>query len=100
MQGYCDIFLTIILKGTLTEEHVYMRHQGMKFEHCDVRDMIYHKFLHSTASYLLNRENVNVVLEYIFIHTKILLCKNKFSSPYPSNSAAASSSGVKASSTY
>ena len=64
MQGYCDIFLRIILKRTSTEAHVYMRrHQGAKVEHFDVSNVIYHKFSHGAVSYTLNRENVNVMLE-------------------------------------
>ena len=64
MQGYCDIFLRIILKPTSTEAHVYMRrHQGVKVEHFDVSNMIYHKFSHGAVSYMLNEENVSVKLE-------------------------------------
>ena len=40
VQGYSDGFLWIILKGTSTETHVYMRrHQGAKFEHFDVNNL-------------------------------------------------------------
>ena len=68
MQGYCDIFLWIILKRTSTEAHVYMRrHQGAKVEHFDVSNVIYHKFSHGAVSYMLNGENVNVILELIFV---------------------------------
>ena len=64
MQGYCDIFLWTILKRTLTEAHVYMRHhQGAKVEHFDVSNVIYHKFSHGAVSYTLNGEIVNVMLE-------------------------------------
>ena len=64
MQGYCDVFLRIILKRTSTEAHVYTRrYQGAKFEHFDVSSVIYHNFSHGDASYMLIRENVNVMLE-------------------------------------
>ena len=65
MQGYFDVFfLRIILKRTSTEAHVYMRrHQGAKFEHFDVSNVIDHKFSHGAVSYRLNGENVNVMLE-------------------------------------
>ena len=57
-------FLRIILERTSTEAQVYMRrHQGAKCKHCDVSDVIYHKFSHGAASYTLNGENVNVMLE-------------------------------------
>ena len=55
----------IILKRMSTEAHVYMRrHQGAKVKHCDVSNVIYHKFSHGAASYTLNGENVNVMLEF------------------------------------
>ena len=55
-------FLTIILKQTSTEAHVYMRrHQGAKVEHFDISNVIYHKFSHGAVSYTLNKENVNIV---------------------------------------
>ena len=70
MQGYCDVFFVrIILKRTSTEAHVYkLRHQGAKCKHFDVSDVIYHKFLHGAASYTLNGENANVMLEYTIRH--------------------------------
>ena len=64
MQGYCDIFLWTILKRTSTEAYVYMRrHQSAKVKHFDVSNMIYHKFSHGAISYMLNGENVNLMLE-------------------------------------
>ena len=64
MQGFCDIFLRIILKRTSTEAHVYMRrHQGAKVENFDVSNVIYHKFSHGAVSYTLDGENLNIVLE-------------------------------------
>ena len=64
MQGYCSVFIRIILKQTSTEAHVYMqRHQGTKIKHFDVSNVIYHKFSHGTVSYTLNGENVNVMSE-------------------------------------
>ena len=65
MQGYWDIFLWIILKQTSTEAHVYMRRQqGVKDEHFDVSNVIYHKFSHGAVSYRLHGENANVKLEF------------------------------------
>ena len=64
MQGYCHAFLKIILKRT--KAHVYMRrHQDAKCKHFDVSDVIYHtyKSSHGAASYTLNGENINVMLE-------------------------------------
>ena len=67
MLGHCDFNLRIILKRTSTEAHVYMRrHQGAKWKHFDVSDVIYHKFSHGAASHTLNEENVNVMSEYHF----------------------------------
>ena len=52
----------------MTEAHVDMqRHQGAKVEHFDVSNVIYHKFSHSVVSYMLNGENVNVMLEISII---------------------------------
>ena len=65
-QDYCDVFLKIILKWTSTEAHVYIRHhQGAKFEHFNVSNVIYHKFSHGAVSYTLNGEYVNVMLESV-----------------------------------
>ena len=65
MEGYCDVFLRIILKRGSTEAHVYMRrHQGVKVEHFDVSNVIHHKFSHGGVSYTLSGKNVNVMLEY------------------------------------
>ena len=68
-EGYCDAFLRIILKRTSTEAHVYTRrHQGAKCKHFDVSDVIYHKFSHGAASYTLNGESINAMLESAIIH--------------------------------
>ena len=62
-------FLRFILKRTSTEAHVYMRrHQGVKVEHFDVSNVIYHKFSHGAVFYTLNGENVNVMLEFLINH--------------------------------
>ena len=37
--------------------------QGAKVEHFDINNMIYHKFSHGAISYMLNGENVNIMLE-------------------------------------
>ena len=44
------------------------RHQGAKVKHFDVSYVIYHKFSHGAVSYTLNRENVNVMLEFVINH--------------------------------
>ena len=41
------------------------RYQGAKVEHLRVSNVIYHKFSHGAVSYMLNGENVNVMLEFI-----------------------------------
>ena len=49
---------------TMTETHVYMQcHQGVKVEHFDVSNVIYHKFSHGAVSCKFNVENVNVMLK-------------------------------------
>ena len=74
MQGYCNVFLRIILKRASTKAHAYMRgHQGAKFEH--VSDVIYHKSSHGTVSYTLNGKNVNVMLEHIMKTLDKSFCK-------------------------
>ena len=58
------IFQRIILKRTSTEAHVYMRrHKDAKIKHFGVSNVIYHIFSHGAVSYMLNGENVNVILE-------------------------------------
>ena len=67
MHGYCDIFLQIVLKQTLTEAHVYMPcHQGAKFEHFDISKAVYHTFSLSAASYTFNGE----VIKFSHIRVK------------------------------
>ena len=56
--------LRIILKRMSTEAYVYMRRrQSAKVKHFDLSNVIYHKFSHGAISYMLNVENVNVMLE-------------------------------------
>ena len=43
------------------------RHQGLKVEHFDVSNVIYHRFSHGAVSYTLNGENVNVMLELLIV---------------------------------
>ena len=59
------------------EAHVYMRcHQGAKCKHFDVSDLIYHRFSHGAASYTLNGERGNVMLEFfLFLIETICLVK-------------------------
>ena len=68
-------FLQIILKRTSTEAYVYMRrHQDAKVKNFDVSNVIYHKFAHGAVSYMLNRENVNVILEYLLEYILYQMC--------------------------
>ena len=60
------------MKRTSTEAHVYMRHhQGVRVKHFDASNVIYHKISHSTVSYMLNGENINIMLESAIM---IFLC--------------------------
>ena len=63
---------------TLTETYVYMQsHQDAKVEHSDVSNVIHHKFSHRAVSYMLNGENVNLMLEYsMTMHLKVK-CQRK-----------------------
>ena len=76
MQGYCDVFfLRTILKRTSIEAHVYMRrHHGAKVEHFDVSNVIYQKFPHGAVFYMLNGENVNIMLEFVINHVANARC--------------------------
>ena len=66
MQGYCDIFSKDYFEADVDRSTFYMRrHQGAKVEHSDISSMIYHKFSHGAVSYMLNGENVIVMLEYL-----------------------------------
>ena len=57
---------------TSTETHVYMRrHQSANVEHVDVSNVIYHKFSHDVVSYILNGEDANVMLEFLFASLSI-----------------------------
>ena len=44
------------------------RRQGAKCKQHDISDVIYYKLSHGAASYTLNGENVNVMLEFRFFH--------------------------------
>ena len=63
MQGYCDIFSKDYFEADVNRS-TCLRHQGAKVEHFDVSNVIYHKFSHGAISYMLNGENVNVMLEF------------------------------------
>ena len=68
-------FLRNILMWTSTEAHVYMRrHQDAKVKHFNVSNVIYHKFSHGTVSYMLNGENVYVMLE---LQSTLIISKSK-----------------------
>ena len=60
------ILRRFFLKRTSTEAHVYIRrHQDAKVKHFDVSNVIYHKFSLGAVFYMLNGENVNVMLESV-----------------------------------
>ena len=78
MQGYCDIFLRIILKQMSTEAHDNLRHhQGAKFELLVVSNVIHHKFSRDTISYTLSGEKVIVKLECVIIAVLQIKRSNK-----------------------
>ena len=76
MQGYFDVFfLRTILKRTSIQAHVYTRrHLSAKVELFDVSNVIYHKFSHGAVSYMLNGENVNIMLEFVINHVADARC--------------------------
>ena len=48
------------------------RRQGAKVKHFDVSNVIHHKFSHGAVSYMLNGENVNVMLEFfLFLNENV-----------------------------
>ena len=64
MQGYCPVYKWTILKGTSPEVKC-LHPTSSRREMCtsSISNMIYHKFLHGAAFYMLNGKNVNVMLE-------------------------------------
>ena len=73
MQGYCDVYKWTILKGTSPEVKC-LHPTSSRREMCmsSVSNVIYHKFSHD-AFYTLNGKNVNVMLEFIFLKTPVIL---------------------------
>ena len=58
-----------------TEAHFYMQHhQSPKCKHFNVSDVIYHKFSHGAAFYILDGENINVMLEFIIFLAQNFWC--------------------------
>ena len=72
MQGYCDVYKWTILKRTSPEVKC-LHPTSSRREMCtsSVSNVIYHKFSHRAVSYMLNGENVNVMLKFQ-IHVVIL----------------------------
>ena len=70
MQGYCDVYKWTILKR-MSPEVKYLHPTSSRREMCtlSVSNVIYHKFSHGAAFYMLNGKNVNVMLEYAFFHS-------------------------------
>ena len=65
MQGYCDVYKWTILKRTSPEVKC-LHPTSSRREMCtlSVSNVIYHKFSHGAAFYMLNGKNVNVMLEF------------------------------------
>ena len=70
MQGYCDVYKWTILKRTSPEVKC-LHPTSSRREMCtlSVSNVIYHKFSHGAAFYMLNGKNVNVMLEHAFFHS-------------------------------
>ena len=64
MQGYCDVYKWTILKWTSPEVKC-LHPTSSRREMCTLSfsNVIYHKFSHGAAFYMLNENNVNVMLE-------------------------------------
>ena len=65
MQGYWDVYKWTILKRTSLE--VKYLHPTSPMCTSSISNVIYHKFLHGAAFYMLNGKNVNIMLEYPII---------------------------------
>ena len=68
VQGYCDVYKLTILKRTSPEVKC-LHPTSSRREMCtlSVSNVIYHKFSHGAAFYMLNGKNVNVMLEFMFV---------------------------------
>ena len=66
MQEYCDVYKWAILKHLSPEVKKCLHLTSSKREMCTliVSNMIYHKFSHSAAFYMLNGKLINVMLEF------------------------------------
>ena len=78
MQGYCDVYKWTILKRMSPEVKCF-HPTSLWCEMCtsSVSNVIYHRFSHGAAFYMLNGKNVNPMLEYLimlYICTKF--CEN------------------------
>ena len=65
MQGHCDVYKRTSLKRTSPEVKC-LHPTSPRREMCtsSASNVIYHKFSHGAAFYMLNGKNVNVMLEY------------------------------------
>ena len=72
MQGYCDAYKRTILKRTSPEVKC-LHSMSSRRELCtpSISHVIYHKFSHGAAFYMLNGKNVNVMLESEIMSTGI-----------------------------
>ena len=66
MQGYCDVYKWTILKRTSPEvKCLHLTSSRREMCTLSVSNVIYQKFSHGAAFYMLNGKNVNVMLEFL-----------------------------------
>ena len=72
IQGYYDVYKWTILRRTSPEvKCLHSTSSKREISMSSVSNVIYHKFSHGTAFYMLHRKNVNVMLEMPF-HLELL----------------------------
>ena len=79
MQGYCDVYKWTILKRTSPEvKCLHLTSSRRCMCTLSVSNVIYHKFSHGAAFYMLNWKNVNVMLELTLISYSRLLLHHRW----------------------
>ena len=77
MQGYCDVYKWTILKRTSPEvKCLHLTSSRREMCMLSVSNVIYHKFSHGAAFYMLNGKNVNVMLEFNLACMEIYIWAN------------------------
>ena len=73
IQGYCNVYKWTILKQTSPEvKCLHLTSLKRKMCTSSFSNVIYHKFSHDAAFYMLNGKNVNVMLEfYLFLNENV-----------------------------